>query len=142
MVRQCQVVSRHPFLITLILISHVTTHRPDLKIPADVVAQGAKVVQAVMSSIEGFLGATGAYICGPTLTIADLACYAEVGQCTEDFCALWQFDEGKYPNICRWLAAMRRYEGHDEAHEGLAAFAPNIREAVRAANDAKAKASL
>ena len=117
-------------------------HRPDLKIPADVVAQGAKVVQAVMSSIEGFLGATGAYLCGPTLTIADLACYTEVGQCTEDFCALWQFGEDKYPNICRWLAAMRRYEGHDQAHEGLAAFAPNIREAVRAANDAKAKANL
>ena len=116
--------------------------RPDLKIPADMVAQGAKVVHGVMSSIEGFLGATGAFLCGPAVTIADLACYTEVGQCTDDFCALWPLGEDKYPNICRWIAAMRQYAAHDEAHEGLAAFAPNIREAVRAANEAKAKAKL
>ena len=113
--------------------------RPDLKIPASVVAEGRKVVQGVMVSIERFLAATGAFLCGPQPTLADIACYCEVGQCAADFCALWDFAE--MPNIRRWMAAMRQFAGHDQAHEGLAMFAPNIREAVKAAREAEAAGS-
>ena len=119
--------------ITIRLFAPVV--RPDLKIPDYVVKEGKAVVTAVMSSIERFLATTGAYLCGSTPTIADIACYCEVAQCTDDFCGLWDFSD--LPNIRRWLEAMKQLPGHDKAHEGLRAFAPNIREAVKARGDAK-----
>ncbi len=72
---------------------------------------GGKVVSEIVRFLEDHYFYNGStFLCGgPHATVADLACYAEIGQFT--FANL--FDFAAYPNLQRWLIAMREVPYHD-----------------------------
>ena len=70
--------------------------------------------------------ANGPYICGDSLTLADLLAYGDIGQLQPKFFDLLNFDP--YPNVSRWLQTMRALPYHDMAHEGLVKFLPKWRQ--------------
>ena len=102
--------------------------RPDLKIPKAMVLEGDAVVGAVMSAIETMLAGSGAFLasdCAAGPTLADFACYAELGQCQEKYCGLWDFEP--YPQIRRWMAAMEALPGFAASHADLGKAGPAIK---------------
>jgi glutathione S-transferase len=67
--------------------------------------------QARFSVLEANLRETGAFLCGPAITIADY-----LGVCFVTLAELVDFDLSAYPNICRWVAAMKARPSWDETH--------------------------
>ncbi|MEO8203530.1 MAG: glutathione S-transferase family protein [Betaproteobacteria bacterium] len=111
--------------------------RKDLDIPeATQQAARATLTRALDSLETGWL-AQSAYLAGAQLTLADFAAYVEIGQLQPEFTNLFYF--APYPNVRRWLDAMKRVEGHDAVHVALAelgdiSVAPPEIEAIRSAN--------
>jgi glutathione S-transferase len=52
------------------------------------------------------------YLAGKDLTLADLACYSELGQLLPQFHNLWDFSST--PNLQTWLARMAQVPHHDD----------------------------
>ena len=107
--------------------------RADMPVLPAAVHAGRKAVAGVFATIERNLVAAGTgFLCsgitGPTL--ADFACYAEVGQCGPDFGALWDFSE--LPATRAWMARMEALPGFEATHASLRKFAPRLREMVSA----------
>jgi glutathione S-transferase len=86
------------------------------------------MVGKVMKTIEEVLG-RHKFVAADVPTIADLAAYCEIGQCTDEYCGLYDF--ANFPNIQRWMADCKKIEGYEESHEMLAKFAPNIKKKAR-----------
>jgi glutathione S-transferase len=97
---------------------------------------------AVVSKIAGFLEEhyfydNSTFLCGGSrATVADLLCYSEIGQF--QFANL--FDFTPYPNIQRWLAAMREVPFHDAVNAynielGDIRTTPNTMERLTAASE-------
>jgi glutathione S-transferase len=113
--------------------------RKDLNIP--VAAQ-----QAALATLTNALGvldsgwlARSKYLAGDTLTLADLAAYVEIGQLQTCFTNLYDF--ARFPNVRRWLDAMRRVDAHDAVHTVLTELGDISREPpsidrIRSANKA------
>eukprot|EP01062_Namystynia_karyoxenos_P067570 TRINITY_DN61565_c0_g1_i1.p2 TRINITY_DN61565_c0_g1~~TRINITY_DN61565_c0_g1_i1.p2 ORF type:complete len:264 (+),score=76.37 TRINITY_DN61565_c0_g1_i1:72-794(+) len=75
--------------------------------------------------------ARGGWVAGPNPTVADLMCFCEVDQCTEDLFGLC--DLTPYPRVREWLSACREIPGYEDAHAGLKAKAlPALRGMVDA----------
>ena len=71
----------------------------------------------------------GGFICGnDTPTLADVAAYCEIGQCSKQYCDLIDFKP--YPNIRRWMNACKKIPGYESSHEMLKQMAPRIRRRV------------
>lgn len=111
--------------------------RKDLNIP-DVVQQGArKTLSAALTAIDQSSLAEHAYLCGDSVTLADLAAYVEIGQLQPQFTNV--FDFSPYRNVQRWLTRMQQVAGHDAVHVVLAELgdisqaAPDM-DQIRAAN--------
>ena len=102
--------------------------RPDIKISPDQIKASKKMVDKVMAELEAGLG-RHQYIAGDVPTIADIAAYCEVGQCTEEYCELYDFSS--FPNIRRWIGDCKKIEGYTEAHAMLAKLAPNIKKQAK-----------
>jgi len=65
---------------------------------------------------------TSPHIAGPTLTLADIAAYEEIGQlASPNACriGLGLADLSSYPDIEAWLARIGSLPHHDSAHEGF-----------------------
>lgn len=99
---------------------------------------GGKVVSKIARFLEDHYFYDGSvFLCGgPRATVADLVCYSEIGQF--QFANLFDFAE--YPNLRRWLAAMRDVPYHDVANAynialGDIRTAPNTWERFTAATE-------
>ncbi len=92
--------------------------RKDLQIPEAMQnAARATVTRALEALDTGWL-ADSAFLCGDAVTIADLACYAELGQLQAEFTNV--FDFTPFPNVSAWLARMHDVPAHDDVHTVLA----------------------
>ena len=67
---------------------------------------------------DHWIGPKNQYLCGNEITIADYfgACLVSVGD-------LIQFDFGKYPNVARWLANMKKLKNWGPVNEVFDGFA-------------------
>ena len=86
--------------------------------------------------------ADGPYLAGEALTIADFAAYVEIGQLQPEFTNLYDFEP--FPNVRRWMDALKRAGGHDDVHVVLAELGdisvePPAMETIRNANKAALK---
>jgi glutathione S-transferase len=102
--------------------------RPDLKISSDQIKFSQKMVNKVMGSFEATLS-RHKFVVGDIPTIADLAAYCEIGQCTEEYCGL--FDFSNFPNIRRWIADCKNIEGYTESHKMLSKVAPKVKKQAK-----------
>lgn len=105
----------------------------------DPLADGGQVVHTIIDFLERhYFNDAMPFICGTqTFSVADLACYAEIGQL--QFANLFDFEN--YPRTKRWLAAMVEVPQHDtiQAYNlelGDIATSPNTRERFAAASEA------
>ncbi len=74
---------------------------------------GRKVVAGIAGVLErGYLRDGSSFLCAGHATIADIACYEELGQLR--FADLYDF-EG-FPKVQRWLDAMQELPFHEQAH--------------------------
>ena len=88
--------------------------RKDLNIPEAVQRAAQMTLSAALRVIDQSMLAEQAYLCGESVTLADLAAYVEVGQLQPQYTNV--FDFSAYPNVQRWLTAMQQVEGHDDVH--------------------------
>ena len=88
--------------------------RKDLNIPEAVQRAAQMTLSAALRVIDQSMLAEQAYLCGESVTLADLAAYVEVGQLQPQYTNV--FDFSAYPNVQRWLTAMQEVEGHDDVH--------------------------
>ncbi len=110
---------------------------------SDPLEAGGRAVHTIMGFLEDAYFTDGTpYVCGTeAVSLADLACYAEIGQFT--FANL--FDFGDYPRARRWLAAMAEVPFFEPIHAfnvtlGDIASSPNSLERMGPALDAGVKA--
>ena len=111
--------------------------RKDLNIPEAMQAAAKRNLTGAIQVLENdFLG-EHAFLCGDSLTLADIAAYVEVGQLQAEFTNL--FDFSAYPKLIEWLNRMKAVEGHNEVHAVLrelgdiSATAPTM-DQIRSAN--------
>jgi glutathione S-transferase len=92
--------------------------RKDLDIPL-VIQQAARatLTKALQAMETGWLANTP-YLTGEQLTLADFAAYVEIGQLQPGFTNVYDFSP--FPNVRRWLDAMKQVDGHDDVHVVLA----------------------
>ncbi len=111
--------------------------RKDLNIPESAQRAAQKTLTNALHALESGWLANSVYLTGPTLTLADFAAYAEIGQLQPEFTNLFDFEP--FPNVRRWLAGMKQVEAHDEVHTVLAALGdisvqPPSMETIKSAN--------
>lgn len=92
--------------------------RKDLNIPELVQESAKRTLKGALRMLDTGPLASGRYITGDELTIADLAAYVEIGQLKPGFTNV--FDLSEYPNVVRWLDDMSKVDGHDDVHVVLA----------------------
>ena len=83
----------------------------------ELAAAKANVERALQALETGWL-AERRFLTGDAVTIADMACYVELGQLQKEFTNVYDF--GGVPNVSRWLADMHDVPGHDDVHVVLA----------------------
>ena len=105
----------------------------------DPLADGGRVVHTIVEFLEkSYFTDESLFVCNTdTVSVADLACYAELGQFR--FANLFDF-EG-YPRTQRWLAEMSTVPHHDTIHAyniqlGDIVTSPNTRERFTSASEA------
>ena len=121
--------------VTLALFAPLA--RPDIKQTPAGLKMALKTATRAIALLEGALARHGGpfLLEGDAPTLADLCCFADVGQCQPSLVGL--FDFGPYPHVTRWMANMERLPGFDEAHAGLRQLLPFL--AKRKAKAAAAK---
>jgi glutathione S-transferase len=111
--------------------------RKDLNIPeATQQAARATLTRALQTLETGWL-ARSRFLAGDAPTIADLAAYVEIGQLQPEFTRLYDFSA--FPNVRRWMDALKQVDGHDDVHVVLAELGdistePPSMDAIRNAN--------
>ncbi len=79
----------------------------------DKLEMGRKVVAGIADLLErGYLGDDSSFLCAGHATIADIACYEELGQLR--IADLFDFED--FPKVRRWLDAMQELPFHEQAH--------------------------
>lgn len=108
--------------VTLALFAPLA--RPDIKQTPEGLKQARKTATRAIALLESILGTHGGpfLLDGAAPTLADLCCFADVGQCQDSFVGL--FDFAPYPNVTAWMGRMEALPGFDEAHEGLRTLLP------------------
>lgn len=76
-----------------------------------------QAVHKAVDIVEGMLAETGAFLTGPTPTLADISCYEEFGQNQLRFANVQDFSTR--PHIQRWLQQMEELPAFAEAHAVL-----------------------
>ena len=92
--------------------------RKDLNIPDAVQQAARKTLGAALTVFDQAMLSEQAYLCGDSVTLADLAAYVEIGQLQGQYTNV--FDFSAYPNVRRWLSTMQQVGGHDTVHVVLA----------------------
>lgn len=88
--------------------------RKDLNIPEAVQNAARASVERALQVLETGWLADRPFLAGEQVTIADMACYAELGQLQSEFTNVYDF--AAFPKVSRWLAAMHDVPGHDDVH--------------------------
>mmetsp|Transcript_3176 Transcript_3176/g.7129 ORF Transcript_3176/g.7129 Transcript_3176/m.7129 type:complete len:229 (-) Transcript_3176:40-726(-) len=63
---------------------------------------------------------TADFLVGDSLTLADIACYEDLGQCASHNLAL--FDFSKYPAVESWIQRLEKLPKHQETHKVFGFF--------------------
>ncbi|MEM9176980.1 MAG: glutathione S-transferase family protein [Myxococcota bacterium] len=92
--------------------------RKDLDIPEAMQDAARATVTRALGALETGWLADRPFLCGDAVTIADLACYAELGQLQAGFTNVYDF--APFPNVSAWLARMHDVPAHDDIHTVLA----------------------
>mmetsp|Transcript_67642 Transcript_67642/g.188750 ORF Transcript_67642/g.188750 Transcript_67642/m.188750 type:complete len:229 (-) Transcript_67642:250-936(-) len=109
--------------------------RTDITVPKEVVENSFKTIHGSLSTVETWLGQS-AWLCGDAPTVADLACYCEIGQCSDRYTGLFGINGialDSFPKISRWMEACEALQGHEESHAALAKLAPKIKAKAQSA---------
>ena len=116
--------------------------RKDLQIPEFARQAALATLTRALGALDTGWLAGSTFLAGDSVTIADMAAYAEIGQLQPGFTNLYDFEP--FPNLRRWMDAMRRLPAHDDVHVVLAELgdisveAPSM-ETIRNANRAALK---
>jgi glutathione S-transferase len=105
----------HTRKLSLNLVAPILRRDPITSNDTHLVIEASDVVR----DVNAYFG-SNPFLCGNTMSIADIIAYCEVGQLQPTFFDLWDFNG--YPNIQRWLQTMMKQPMHDEAHKGLVKF--------------------
>jgi len=116
--------------ITLALFAPVM--RPDVALPQDALALWKKEITSTNGTlrvIEQWLSKSK-WLCGDRPTVADLSCYCEIGQCSDEYTGLFSIhgvDLTPFPRIREWLAECEKLEGYERSHALLKKLGPGIK---------------
>lgn len=88
--------------------------RKDLDIPEVVLASASRTLTGALNALENGYLEGNEYLMGDSLTLADLAAYADLGQLQPQFANLYDFSA--FPNVQRWLNTMTQVDSHDDVH--------------------------
>ena len=92
--------------------------RKDLDIPELMQSSARATLTKGLGALEnGWLNG-GPFLCGDTVTIADLAAYVEIGQIQPEFTNVYDFAD--FPRVREWMKRMYDVPGHDDVHVVLA----------------------
>ena len=92
--------------------------RKDLNIPDGVQQAARRTLGAALTVFDQSMLSEQDYLCGDSVTLADLAAYVEIGQLQGQYTNV--FDFSAFPNVRRWLSTMQQVAGHDTVHVVLA----------------------
>ena len=92
--------------------------RKDLKFPEVMLAAARANVDRALQALDTGWLAERRFLTGDRVSIADMACYVELGQLQAEFTNVHDFSD--VPNVSRWLADMHDVPGHDDVHVVLA----------------------
>lgn len=111
--------------------------RKDLNIPEATQQSARATLTNALRTLETGWLAQSRFLTGANVTLADFAAYVEIGQLQPAFTNVYDFEP--FPNIRRWMDAMKQVDGHDDVHVVLrelgdiSAEAPSI-DRIRNAN--------
>ena len=88
--------------------------RKDLNIPEAVQQSANRTLTIALKSLENGWLAESNFLVGDSMTLADIAAYAEIGQLRPQFTNLYDFSS--FPKIERWLNRMEQVDCHDDVH--------------------------
>ena len=91
--------------------------RKDLDIPESAQQAAQRTLARALEALDTGWLAQSDYICGDTVSLADFAAYVEIGQLQPGFTNVYDF--APFPNVQRWLEAMKQVDGHDTVHAVL-----------------------
>lgn len=98
--------------------------RPTDDVQSATIAWGKERAEQYLEILDKYLiGASQQYLCGDEITIADYfgACLVTLGEVT-------RCDYSAYPNVCRWLANMKRLKSWGEVNAALYGFAEQVKD--------------
>jgi len=87
--------------------------RKDLKISQEQVDRDTKRLTGIARTMDNHLK-VHRYLTGDDVSLADIACYEDVGQCNEQNIQL--FDFSPYPSVVDWMHRMEQLPGFKESH--------------------------
>jgi len=116
--------------------------RKDLDIPESLQQSARATLTRALGALEMGWLADAPFLAGDAPTIADLAAYVEIGQLQPEFTNLYDFEP--FPNVRRWMDAMKGLAAHDDVHVVLAELGdisdePPSMESIKNANRAALK---
>jgi glutathione S-transferase len=116
--------------------------RKDLDIPEAAQQAARATLTRALGALETGWLADAPFLAGDTATIADMAAYVEIGQLQPEFTNLYDFEP--FPNVRRWMGAMKHVAAHDDVHVVLAELGdisgePPAMETIKNANRAALK---
>ena len=95
--------------------------RPDLKLSADELQATKKKLVSVAGELEGALSRAD-YLCGAEPSLADIAVYEDVGQCSKENLDIFDFE--RYPCLRQWFARMEGLPQYEKNHAVLQKLKP------------------
>ncbi|MBT4162061.1 MAG: glutathione S-transferase family protein, partial [Gammaproteobacteria bacterium] len=85
--------------------------RKDLDIPELIQENARRTLTSGLSALESGWLSDNKFLVGDSVTLADLAAYAEIGQLQPQFTNV--YDLSPFPKVQRWLNDMMQVEHHD-----------------------------
>lgn len=110
--------------------------RPDIKFPPETIEMKRKHVIHVTKLLDDAL-ATSKFLAGDSPTIADIAVYADLGQCSARHLNL--FDFTPYPHVVAWMDRMTKLPKYEETHETLDGIKSLVQDAQKKKQSASNK---
>lgn len=102
--------------------------RPDLKFSTQEIQARTKQLNQIAKLMDKHLQKTG-FLVGDRVTLADICCYEDMGQCRSEHLGL--FDFAPYPYINKWMDKIETLPKFKETHKVLSKLKPLI-DSVRA----------
>ena len=90
----------------------VKAARPDIAPSEDVQKTSLTVFNKAVAMLDEHILSASKYLVSDEFTVADLACYCELGQFGPDYGNVYDFS--RFPNVARWMTDMKDVPFHDE----------------------------